>query len=289
MHNLITARMRTLIAAVAVLMAAPVIGGFASQARTQAPTVSPTHARIETRTYDFKDAGVPMTYELFVPTTYDPARPSPLIMALHGLGSNARTVIRYQGLTDLAEARGYLVVAATGYNSRGWYGSRGDGRYDTRGDAANDPQNLGALSEKDVMNVLAIVRAAFNVDPKGVFLFGHSMGGAGTLHIGMKHPTMFAALGAVAPAIYSNPDSLVAIRDVPVMVIQGDEDNLVDVAVTRRWVAKMKALGMTHAYVEIPGGDHSRLITRTPANMQKIFDFFDRARKGATSLLGDRP
>ena len=50
--------------------------------------------------------------------------------------------------------------------------------------------------------------------------------------------------------------------------------------VTRRWVAKMHDLGMRHRYIEIPGGDHSRIITNTPENMKAIFDFFDQVRAG---------
>ena len=63
------------------------------------------------------------------------------------------------------------------------------------------------------------------------------------------------------------------------IVVQGDADNLVDVAVTRRWVEKMKALGMRHEYIEIAGGDHTRIIARTPENVSRVFDFFDKAKK----------
>jgi poly(3-hydroxybutyrate) depolymerase len=240
---------------------------------------APTFKQIQARTYDFKDAGRSMNYELFVPSKYDRSRPTPLIVALHCLGSDAQHMIRYEGLTELAEARGYLVVAPMGYNSRGWYGSRGSGRASERGDAANDPPNLGELSEKDVMNVLGIVRNEFNVDARRIYLMGHSMGGGGTWHLGIKYPELWAALAPAAPAIYTSPDALVAIRKTPVIVVQGDQDALVRVDVTRQWVAKMKELGMTHTYVEIAGGDHMRVIARSPENMRKIFDLFDGARK----------
>ena len=48
-----------------------------------------------------------------------------LIVLLHGLGSNPQQVIRYKGIVEQAESRGYIVVAPFGYNERGWYGSRG--------------------------------------------------------------------------------------------------------------------------------------------------------------------
>lgn len=243
-----------------------------------APPVSATTARIQERTYHFDEAGIDMQYALYVPTTYDASTPSPLIVLLHGLGSSSMGVIRYAGLTDLAEERGYIVVAPMGYNSRGWYGSRGTGRSSSRGDAASDPDNLGELSEEDVLNVLHITLDEFNIDPDEVFLAGHSMGGGGTWYIGTKYPELWAGLAPVAPAIYTSPDVLSAITDIPVIVIQGDEDNLVNVEVTRTWVAKLGELGISHRYVEIPGGDHSQIIARTPENVKHIFDFFDDIR-----------
>lgn len=250
---------------------------LAAPALAQLPE-SPTHDRLQSRTYHLEEAGRDVGYELYVPTSYDAATPSPLIVLLHGLGSRPERVIRYEGLTELAEERGYIVVAPMGYNERGWYGSRGTGRASNRGDAANDPDNLGELSEMDVMNVLELTLDEFNIDREQVFLAGHSMGGGGTWHLAIEYPDLWAGLGPVAPAIYTSPDALAAITHIPVIVVMGDDDNLVDVEVTRRWVAKMEELGMTHRYIEIPGGDHSRIITRTPENVRAIFDFFDQVR-----------
>ena len=261
---------------------------LATSAVAQAP-VSTTTARIQELSYQFEGApwssvvyenvGVEMEYQMYVPTTYDGSTAYPLMVLLHGLGSNPGGVIRYQGLTDLAEERGYIVAAPMGYNSRGWYGSRGTGRASNRGDDGNDPANLGDLSELDVMNVLAMTLEGYNIDRDRIYLAGHSMGGGGTWHIGIKYPDIWAGLGPVAPAIYTSPDALSAITHIPVIIIQGDEDRLVNVDIARRWVAQMQELGMTHQYVEIPGGDHSRIIARDPDNVKAIFDFFDQQRK----------
>lgn len=260
-----------------VVLALPLAAILAAPALAQLPE-SPTHARIQSRTYHFMDAHTDLTYELYVPSSYDSETPSPLIVLLHGLGSRPERVIRYEGLTELAEERGYIVVAPMGYNERGWYGSRGRGRASNRGDAANDPDDLGELSERDVMTVLDMTLQEFNIDREEIFLAGHSMGGGGTWHLAIKYPDLWAGLGPVAPAIYTSPDALAAITDIPVIVVMGDSDELVDVDVTRRWVAKMEELGMEYRYIEIPGGDHSRIITRTPANVEAIFDFFDDVR-----------
>jgi predicted peptidase len=244
---------------------------------------SPTFARIQTRRYDFKEAGRPMEYELYVASKYNNSRPTPLIVALHCLGAGAHDMIRYEHLTELAEERGYIVVAPMGYNNHGWYGGRGPGHEPVggRGSLAtrDDPENLGELSELDVMNVLSAVRKEFNVDPNRTYLMGHSMGGGGTWYLGIKHPELWAAIAPVAPAIFSGLDDLVKIKNMPVIVVQGDDDRFVKVETTRLWVEKMRSLGMKYAYVEVPGGDHMTVICRSPENMTKIFDFFDLARR----------
>jgi dipeptidyl aminopeptidase/acylaminoacyl peptidase len=143
----------------------------------------------------------------------------------------------------------------------------------------DDPPNMGELSELDVMNVLALVRKEFNIDPNRIYLMGHSMGGGGTWHIGIKYPEIWAALAPVAPAFYTSPDELVKIKNTPVIVVQGDDDPFVSVNNTRQFVDKMKSLGMKYVYIEVPGGDHMTVITHSRPNMTKIFDFFDQTRK----------
>jgi dipeptidyl aminopeptidase/acylaminoacyl peptidase len=218
-------------------------------------------ARVRTRSYFFKEAGRNSDYKLFVSTRYQSDVAAPLIVALHPFGTAPQGIMLYQGLMDLAETRGYIVFAPTGHNLRAWYGPGGE------------------LSELDMMNVLAAVREQYTVDPTRIYLMGHSMGGGATWHFGIKYRDLWAALAPVAPAIRSSPDELAAIATTPVIVVQGDADQSVTVEATRLWVAKMKELGMTYEYVEVPGGDHTAIISRSPENMQRIFDFFDKVRK----------
>src|SRR5262249_34347806 len=130
--------------------------------------------RIEKRSYEFKEAGKSIDYALFVPSTYTKDKKTPLVVALHGLGGNPQQMMRSKGLTDQAEKYGYIVVAPMGYNSSGWYGSRGPGKgFGGKGKGGDAPENLGELSVKDVMNVLDLVRKDFTVDEKRIYLMGH--------------------------------------------------------------------------------------------------------------------
>ena len=67
------------------------------------------------------------------------------------------------------------------------------------------------------------------------------------------------------------------IKHLPIFVLQGDEDGLV--VLTRRWVSKMQEMGMQYVYAEIPGGDHSLVISQNSEHMKKFVDFFNIVRK----------
>ncbi len=260
------------------LLAVPAAGQGAVREALRAKTAEAK--QIQERSYRFDEAGKDMPYSLFVPSSYDGAKPCPLIVALHGLGSSADQMIRYRGLTDLAEEYGYIIVAPEGYNSHGWYGSLGPGknRFSERFEGkVPDPENLGELSEKDVLNVLDIVKTEFKIDAHRTYLMGHSMGGGGTLYLGMKHKELWAGLAPIAPAIYSSPDQLSSIPAMPVILVQGDADRLVRVEVTRRWADKMKELGMPCEYIEVAGGNH---VDVAMDNLPAIFAFFEKHQGG---------
>jgi dipeptidyl aminopeptidase/acylaminoacyl peptidase len=63
---------------------------------------------------------------------------------------------------------------------------------------------------------------------------------------------------------------------VPVMIVQGDADELVPVANSRMWVETMKELKMDHEYVEQPGISHGPVIQ---SGMKPIFEFFAKYSK----------
>ncbi len=231
-------------------------------------------ARVEVRTHRLPQApGVDIPYGVYVPTGYDVSKPTPLVIALHGLGSDEMYMMEYNNLVELAERYGYLVATPMGFNERGWYGSRGQGNDFNRRSPDPGPDDLGELSELDVMSVLDIMKDEYNVDERRIYLIGQSMGGGGTWYLGTKHPDLWAALAPMAPAIYTSPDVLEKARNLPVIVVQGDADQLVDPDVTRRWVAKMKELGMEYRYIEVPGGTHA---SAGRLNIDKVFAFLDQ-------------
>jgi len=232
-----------------------------------------TTPKLQKLTYDFwnpfTEEYETLPYYLFVSSKVTPGKPAPLIVALHGMGADASYLMNGRFL-QLAEEGGYIAVGPLGYDGdgySGWYGSP------WMGQSAEMP----VLSEKDVMDVLQMIRGEFSIDPKRTYMMGHSMGGAGTLFLGQKHSSEWAALAPIAPAAFMMQTNRAAylepIRDanIPVIVIQGDSDDLVPASNTRQWIATMEQMEIRHEYIEIAGLDHGTII---PAAMDDIFRFF---------------
>ncbi len=234
--------------------------------RRGAPPRSATARRIQQRSYVFADTNETMEYAVFVSSKIDQTKKSPLVIGLHGLGTPPGVWL--SRISDAAEAAGYIVAAPTGYTLTGWYGANGPGR-------RVGTSTVGALSEKDVMNVLALMTQEFNIDERRIYLAGHSMGGAGALFLGIKHKKIWAAVSASAPAIRTNlhtPDELNQATDLPCILIHGDADTAVPVAQTRQWAAKMKELNLTYEYREIRGGTHSSTLDLGAPHTFRFFD-----------------
>ena len=263
---------------------APLSAQAKAPAETAPDTATPVaiaRGDVLVRSHFMDEAKRDIDYALYVPTTYDEDKPAPLVVLLHGLGSNPKQVIRYRGIVDEAEARGYVVVAPYGFNERGWYGSRGKGKEGAFFGNAKDPDNLGELSEKDVFCVIDIVEKDLRIDEKRRFLMGHSMGGAGTVYLGATRKGMWAGLAPLAPALGGSMDLLQQLGATPVYVVMGDKDRLVPVRTVRKWVEEMKRLEVPVTYEEIPDGDHARVIAQNEAMIGRVFDFFDAAGKKA--------
>ncbi|HSB07947.1 MAG TPA: prolyl oligopeptidase family serine peptidase [Blastocatellia bacterium] len=196
-------------------------------------------------------------YRIFVPSSYDSSKRSPLIIALHGMGGDENSYFEAyaKGAFKVeAERRGYIVACPKGRKPASMY----------VGDA-----------EKDVMDVVAEVRRDYNIDPDRIYLTGHSMGGFGTWSVAIDHPDIFAALAPIAGGV-ANPQSMAKIAHVPQIVVHGDNDKTVPVERSRVMVAEGKKLGVEMRYIEVPGGSHIDVVVPT---FKDVFDWFDTHRR----------
>lgn len=224
------------------------------------------------RHYVLDGADEIMPYRVYVPTSYRAGRPTPLVIALHGLGANEDSFFdSYQKVTPkLAEQHGFLLAAPLGFRVDGFYGSR----LMAGGDAT--AARRSELSEQDVLEVVKRMRADYAVDSDRIYLIGHSMGAIGTWALGARHPELWAALGAFSGT--GAPATVARMKHIPQVVVHGDSDPTVNVNGSRTMVAEMRKLGMDVTYIEVPGGNHVDVVV---PNLPRMFELLATKRRTA--------
>ncbi len=227
-----------------------------------------------TKAYRSEVDGTLQPYGLYVPPSYDPAKPWPLLVGLHGSGTNHLLHRRRlfglgnePGEGDYEAIRKDFPFPDVGFLVLTPYG---------RGESAG----YGGIAEGDVLRAMGDVQRAYNVDPDRVHLTGLSMGGGGTWHIGLRYPDRFASISPVCgladldlmpwvagwPALDKELMSLTGYTrivenasNLQVFVFHGDEDDAVSVTASRKMMESFEKAGLAGKsvrYFELPGVTH---------------------------------
>jgi poly(3-hydroxybutyrate) depolymerase len=258
--------------------------GFTGIPRSAQPRLTASQQRILECKYRLADANAEMPYTLFVPSTYDPKKPSPLVVDLHGLNITPLQQILFDGTTDLAERYGFIVLAPMGFNLSSWWGSRAGTPVAT---AATRPggevkYSSTELAEIDTLAVVKLIRETYTIDSDRIYLMGHSMGGAGTYYLGAKYADMWAGLAPISGAGGIPDGGGDRYKAVPMLIMHGEKDSIVPATTSRRSVAALQAAGAQYLYLEFPGMDHEFWIRRGAQHMEKVFLFFSTVSKKTT-------
>lgn len=167
------------------------------------------------------------TASVHVPKTYNPAKPTPVVLILHGAGGNGRHYLDQDGWARKAEEAGFIAVAPDGLpaqprltpnfvsNPRVW----NSGQLLPRSPRSliDDVTFCGALLDE-------IERLA-NVDKDRVYLSGHSNGAGMAFRLGAELSERFAAIAPVASQCWvPRPRPK---RPLPTLFIIGTADPLV--------------------------------------------------------------
>ena len=185
------------------------------------------------RTLEFD--GNKRAYQLLIPAQAASA-PVPMIVLLHGYGGNGqRLMVAWQ---DLAREQGFAVAAPNSLDE-GWALLRGDG-----------PDFFQALIE-------AIKKEAA-IDPRRVYLFGHSSGGHQALALGPLESEYFAAVAVHAGALNSSERVFLreARRKIPIGMWHGKADRVVPVQMGLDTRDMFKALEFPITFNEIESHTH---------------------------------
>ena len=178
--------------------------------------------------------GKTRAYYLYVPSTIK--GPAPLIVTLHG--SNRTGITLVEKWKDYAKKEGIIVAGPDASNLRGW-NSPLDG-----------PDYLHELVEE--------LKSKHPINPRRVYLFGHSAGASFALHMGLMESQYFAAAAIHAGALRSEDLGVIELakRKIPFSIQIGDSDALVPLKVVRATSDALKEAGFTVDLVEIANHDH---------------------------------
>jgi poly(hydroxyalkanoate) depolymerase family esterase len=134
------------------------------------------------------------SYALWVPSTYDKRKSTPLVMMLHGCMQNAETLASISGMNLVADKNNFLVVypeqtkEANPLRCWNWFDTKHQAR------DAGEPALLAAIVQR--------VRASHNVDAGRMYVAGISAGAAMAVVMGATYPDLFSGVGVMAGLAY---------------------------------------------------------------------------------------
>jgi polyhydroxybutyrate depolymerase len=156
-------------------------------------------------------------YRVYVPASYSPNRPTPVVLAFHGGGGSPASMVRFSGLSEKADEAGFIVVYPYGI-----------GREQTRFLTFNGGNCCGLAMQNKVDDV-AYVRAllddlatAANVDADRVFATGMSNGAIVSYYLASKLADRIAAIAPVGAPM--GTETCDPSRPVSVMHFHGTAD-----------------------------------------------------------------
>lgn len=178
-------------------------------------------------------------FSVIVPPLYDPAKPTPVIMALHG-GSGHGRLFLWNWFPE-ARSRTIIVIAPTAIGST-W--------------SLRDPD----IDRRNLEAILVRVCARWNIDPGHRLLTGMSDGGTFTLLSGLAEDSPFTHLAPVAASFHpillamTSPRRLTGL---PIHLTHGALDWMFPVDVARTANRALAAAGAAITYREFADLSHA--------------------------------
>jgi polyhydroxybutyrate depolymerase len=191
--------------------------------RTPAPQATVPSSQTENRppgdtTRVLIYAGIERKYVLHIPVGYTATRPTPLVLAFHGIGLDSEEMIRISRLSEQADKSGFVVVYPNGTGvSKSWNGGHCCGEA-----AKNNVDDVGF-----VRVLFDELSAWVNIDPGRVYATGFSNGAIMAYRLACEMSDRIAAIGPVsATQILDDQRACHPARSVPVIHFHGTADRL---------------------------------------------------------------
>ncbi len=159
---------------------------------------------------------------VFVPSSYDGSVAIPLVVLLHGYTASGDMAESYLLLQPLAEQRGFLYAHPDGTKDK--MGQR----FWNATDACCDMFSARVDDSVRLMTFIEQVENTYNVDPKRIYVVGHSNGAFMSYRMACDHADRIAAIVSVAGASFADPAKCKPSEPVNVLQIHGTADEIID-------------------------------------------------------------
>jgi polyhydroxybutyrate depolymerase len=142
-------------------------------------------------------------------------------MLLHGYQSSSDKVERYFDLQPAAARGGFIYVRPNGTKDRS-----GDQFWNAT-DACCDMTGTGVDDSAYLAQLIADLKARYPVDPRRVYLIGHSNGGFMAYRMACDHADAIAAIVSLAGAMTADLRTCTPSTHVSVLEVHGTADDLI--------------------------------------------------------------
>lgn len=199
-------------------------------------------------------------YAIYLPEDFDETKNYPLVVFLHGAFSNHRLGLRRAFGEGNKQGPEFgtpgFTPPQTDLEATRFYPDLKNVDYIVAAPFARGTAGYKGIPEQDVYDMLADIKSKFSIDEDRMYLTGLSMGGGGTLWVGLTRPDMWAAIAPVCPAPPQGTDKLAMnALNIPVHLFVGDRDGLM--ATSDAWEQNFKSQGVDVEYVVYPGIAHN--------------------------------
>ena len=164
-------------------------------------------------------------YIVHVPGRYDPAKPTALVISIHGAMGWPALQMRWSGWNRLADEEGFIVVYPGGEGS-------GPAVWHLRGRSAETMPDVVFISQ-----LIDKLRATYNIDPARIYANGLSNGGGMSFALSCRMSQRIAAVGLVGAAHLVPWEWCADTKPVPMIAFHGTADTITPYHGGKVWIA----------------------------------------------------
>ncbi len=181
--------------------------------------------------------GEKRTYYLFLPEKSPDSSKVPLLLTFHGSNRNGDSLV--SKWRDLAGKEGFVVAGPDAKDPRAW--------------------NVPIDGPEMIYQLTELLKSKYPIDPRRVYLFGHSAGAVFAMDLGFLESEYFAAVAVHAGAYREEAEFTIinyAERKTPIAIFIGDRDQFFPLAAARQTRDALVKGGFPVELNEIRNHDH---------------------------------